>query len=133
VATLLDGRFEGCDIASSQISGVLVADDCGCGCISLKFAVRQAAPSLPKSWRQDFSAVDESGGNHSLILVADGDGRIGFLDHVFWDGKQPRRFPVESIRVCDYTVAGPTRENVVPRENTIHEEKRLNELSEDRT
>ena len=122
IDTILAGDFPGCETLATQIGNAVVADDCGCGCMSLAFEVPAGAPLLSDSWQQEFAAVDEAGGSHSIFLHASKDGFVHCLDHVRWDENLPGRPLIESLRVCDRVPTSRGAWAVVPHSLTIIEE-----------
>ncbi|MGE3073448.1 MAG: hypothetical protein AB7N24_05090 [Dehalococcoidia bacterium] len=122
IDTILAGDFPGSETLSAQIGSSGVADDCGCGCMSLAFEVPDGVPVFSETWQQEFPAVDDAGGSHSIFLHASEDGFVHCLDHVRWDENLPGRPRIESLRVCDRVPIGDDHWSVVPHPLTIVEE-----------
>lgn len=124
IETVLRGDYPGREILADQIGNARVADDCGCGCMSVRFEIAPDSPRLPESWQQEFAGVDRAGGSHSLFFHAFEDGRVHCLDHVRWDEQSDAPLIIESLRVCDQDPSGRGAWNVVPHVRTIIEESR---------
>lgn len=88
------------DTLRSQIWDVRVADDCGCGCGSLRFEVDSSRPRLPRGWLLQFTGEADIGSAFGIYLPAfNDDGQIHIMDIAPFDDVRPFGRPLpETLR-----------------------------------